>query len=396
MNRIHFLFIALLFNQIVQSQNFKINAVIADKSTKTVLSSVNVFNELDSSISNSEGAFSFISSKNEINFSSIGYNNIQTSFDLLKAKDTIFMESKAIVLDEVVINNVEPFIKKILDNLSNNFSATPFTNDFFLRSVAKKGNEIIKFQDFSGIMNAAGYSKAAENKKNKKGIEIVNMRKISIHEKKDIVGLKLPSFEDILKTGLYLDSKHLDFTEEKSGDDNYRKLIFILKNKTIDGQKISGYLIVNKKDYAITQYFVSFYDDPQNAPYKKTFIGSHQYKTTKYEKTLNFSKNTTTGKYFLSNEKLDAQLEFLADKKIEKTFYYNLVMNYFVTKSFTNETVNSNFDTDKDIFKAKFTYSEDFWKTQNQLPLTNELQLFIDKATQNKENKKEFEVIGNF
>lgn len=40
--------------------------------------------------------------------------------------------------------------------------------------------------------------------------------------------------------------------------------------------------------------------------------------------------------------------------------------------------------------------AEDFWKTQNQLPLTSELQLFIDKSTLSKENKKEFEVIGNF
>jgi hypothetical protein len=93
---------------------------------------------------------------------------------------------------------------------------------------------------------------------------------------------------------------------------------------------------------------------------------------------------------------LEAKLEMLADKKIEKTFYYNLVMNYFVTKSFTNEVIKPNFPLDKDLFKAKFTYSDDFWKTQNQLPLTSELHFFIDKTTKNKENIKEFEVIGNF
>jgi hypothetical protein len=86
MYRIYFLFVTLLFNQIAQSQNYKINAVIVDKATKTALPSVNVFNDLDSSISNSEGAFSFVTTKNEINFSSIGYNNIQTTFDLLIRK----------------------------------------------------------------------------------------------------------------------------------------------------------------------------------------------------------------------------------------------------------------------------------------------------------------------
>lgn len=395
MNKTYFFFIAVLFFQTVKSQNLKINGVIADKTTKTALSSVNIFNDLDSSISNSEGSFSFVSTKNEINFSSIGYNSIQTTFDLLKGKDTIFMESKAIVLDEVVINNVEPFIKKVLDNLSNNFSATSFTNDFFLRSVLKKNDEIIKFQDFSGIMNGGRVSKTSENKKSKNGIEIVNMRKISIRDKKDVVDFKLPTFIEIMKTDLYTDSKYIDITEENSGDDNYRKLIFTSKNKSIDGQKLNAYLIVNKKDYAIIQYFVSFYDDPNNAPYKKTFRG-HQYRTQKYQKTLNFSKNIITNKYYLNNEKLEVSLELLADKKIEKTTYYELSIDYFVTKSFTNQTVNSNFDTDKEIFKAKFTYAEDFWKTQNQLPLTSELQLFIDKSTLSKENKKEFEVIGNF
>ncbi|MEO8255652.1 MAG: hypothetical protein ABI554_14830 [Flavobacterium sp.] len=400
MNKTYLLILAISFFQIVESQNLKINAVLADKATKTVLSSVNIFNEIDSSISNSEGAFSFISTKNEINFSNIGYNSIQTTFDLLKGKDTIFMESKAITLDEVVINNVEPFIKKILDNLSNNYSATSYTNDFFLRSVIKKNDEIVKFQDFSGIMSGLSINKNSEkeksNKESNKGIEILNMRKISIQERKEIADFKLPSFDEIITTPIFLDTKYIDITEENSNDENYRKIIFISKNKNIDGQKLSGYLIVNKKDYAITQYFVSFYDEPENAPYKKTFLGSHKYRTTKYEKTLKFSKNSITGKYYINNQKLDAQLEFLTDKKIEKTFHYDLVIDYFVTKSFTNETVNSNFAADKDVFKAKFTYSEDFWKTQNQLPLTSELQLFINKATQNKENKKEFEVIGNF
>lgn len=400
MNKTYLLILAILFFQISRSQNLKINAILADKATKTVISSVNIFNDLDSSISNSEGAFSFISSKNEINFSSIGYNSIQTTFDKLKGKDTIFMESKAIVLDEVVVNNVEPFIKKVLDNLTNNFSTTSYTNDFFLRSVIKKNEEIVKFQDFSGIMNGPIISKKSENKQHKKvtkkGIEILNMRKISIHEKKDISDFTLPSFDEIVSTPIFLDSAYIDITEEKITDNNYRKILFNSKNKNIDGQKLYGYLIANKKDYAITQYFVSFYDEPDNGSYKKTFFARHKYRTTKYQKTINFSKNTITGKYYLNNEKLVAQLEILADKKIAKTFYYDLVIDYFVTKSFTNETVNSNFATDIDIFKAKFTYSEDFWKTQNQLPLTSEIQLFINKATQNKENKKDFEVIGNF
>jgi len=67
-----------------------------------------------------------------------------------------------------------------------------------------------------------------------------------------------------------------------------------------------------------------------------------------------------------------------------------------VTNSQTKEKVNSNFATDKDIFKAKFPYSKDFWNDQNQLPLTNELEVFLKSVFEKKDKTEEFEVIGNF
>lgn len=56
----------LLFVYNAQSQNFKITKVIADKETKKPLEYVTVSNDLDNALSNSEGIFSFISTKNEI------------------------------------------------------------------------------------------------------------------------------------------------------------------------------------------------------------------------------------------------------------------------------------------------------------------------------------------
>ena len=86
----------------------------------------------------------------------------------------------------------------------------------------------------------------------------------------------------------------------------------------------------------------------------------------------------------MSNSSVEFRLEILADSKIEKTLNYDFVADYFVTNSFTNEDVNSNFSITKDIFKAKFPYSENFWKTQNQLPISNELKTFLTKVSENK------------
>jgi hypothetical protein len=51
---------------------------------------------------------------------------------------------------------------------------------------------------------------------------------------------------------------------------------------------------------------------------------------------------------------------------------------------------------DKDIFKVKFPYAASFWASQNQLPLTSDLKDFLNRVSENKNKKEEFEVIGNF
>ena len=106
-------------------------------------------------------------------------------------------------------------------------------------------------------------------------------------------------------------------------------------------------------------------------------------------------KNSNINKYFLSNAKLEAKVEILGDGKVHNSIY-DFTANLFVTNSFTNEKVKSNFPIDKDIFKAKFPYSADFWDNQNQLPLTQELKNFLKRVEENKDRKKEYEIIGNF
>jgi hypothetical protein len=71
-------------------------------------------------------------------------------------------------------------------------------------------------------------------------------------------------------------------------------------------------------------------------------------------------------------------------------------MDYFTTNNVFNEKIHPNFSVAKDIFKANFPYSVDFWDNQNQLPLTSELKVFLKKVEENKNKKKEYEIIGNF
>ncbi len=377
----------LVFSLTGNAQSFKTSKIIADKASKQPLGYVNVYNEKDNSVSNADGVFVFVSSKDEINFSFIGYNTLTATFEAIAKQDTIFMDAKALELKEVVITNITPFMKKVYDKMNENILSN-YSIDFFLRNVLKKDDSIIKLQDIYG---KRGYYKS---QKTENIVDLLNMRKTSILERKN-PNLNFPDFNEFLRPPFPILEKN-NFIEQDYNDKNYKKISFEGNVKDESGQILKGYFIINRKDYAMVEYFISAYDNPEIGPYHKIpFIGT-EYRTTKYERLIKLNKDKHTGKYYLNQSKLDAQVEVLADKRNEKTFYYNLVMDYFTTTAPTNEPVNSNFSVDKDIFKAKFDYSADFWDNQNQLPLTQELKNFLKRVAANEDKKKEYEVIGNF
>ncbi|MFV8270334.1 hypothetical protein ACNQGP_10430 [Flavobacterium sp. GT2N3] len=389
MNNIFYtLFCILFFSNVGNSQSFKISKIIADQTTKLPLENVSIYNDKDNSTTNQEGLFVFVSGVNEINFNLLGYNSSKTNFEGIEKQDTIFMEAKTFELKEVVVTNNESFIKKVYDKMVDNYS-TKYTSNFFLRNVLKKGNNIVVLQDI--------HAKRGKNSfpKNFSEIEVLNMRKTSFFEKKKHIDFAFPDFTEFFG-GFYPALDQNIFTEVDYNEVDYRKFLFEAQEKNVWGQISKGYLIININDYAIIEFYVSMYDNPGELPLKKFKLSTTQYRTTQYEKIIKFNKNDALNKYYLSLSKLNAQVEVLADKKSDERFYYNLTMDYFTTNSITNEKVESNFDVDKDVFKAKFPYSATFWNNQNQLPLTNELKDFLKRVSDNKDQKKEFEIIGNF
>jgi hypothetical protein len=173
-------------------------------------------------------------------------------------------------------------------------------------------------------------------------------------------------------------------------------VLFETNEKDQSGQIFKGYFIINRKDYAVVEYTLSVIDDLEKIPYQNLSFSSWKCRTTKWKKFIQFTKDAKSNKYYPSNVKLDNEVEIVVYKNPEKPIYYDFTMDFFVTNSPTKERVNSNFATDKDIFRMKFPYSKDFWANQNQLPLTNELELFLKSVFEKKDKTEEFEVIGNF
>lgn len=382
------LFCIFFISLVGNSQNFKVSKIIADKTTKLPVENVGIYNDKDNSTTNQEGLFVFISGQKAINFDLLGYNSLKTTFDEIEKLDTIFMEAKAFDLKEVVVTNLEPFIKKVYDKMVDNYISN-YTSNFFLRNVLKKDNSIVVLQDI--------HAKRGKNvnPKNSNEIEVLNMRKTSFFEKKNQIDFKFPDLNEFFG-GLWPALGKNIFTEENYNESDLRKILFEAKEKNVDGQISKGYFVINRNDYAILEFFIAMRDNPEAVPYKKFTFSSVQYRTTKYERLLRFSKNSTFNKYYLQMSKLIANVEVIPATKTENAFNFNLNMDYFTTNRIATEKVEPNFATDKDVFKAKFPYSAEFWNNQNQLPLTNELKDFLKRVSENKDKKKEFEIIGNF
>jgi hypothetical protein len=382
------LFCIFFISTFGNSQNFKISKIIVDKTTKLPLENISIYNDKDNSTTNQEGLFVFVSDNNEINFNLLGYNLLKTTFDAIKQQDTIFLQSKAFELKEIVVANLEPFIKKVYDKMGENYISN-YTSNFFLRNVLKKDNSIVVLQD----INAKRGKNA--NPKNSNEIEVLNMRKTSFFEKKNQIDFRFPDLDEFFSAIWPALGKNI-FTEENYNDTDFRKILFEAKEKNIDGQISKGYFVINRKDYAVIEFFITMRDNPETVPYNKFTLSKVQYKTIKYERFVRFSKNKDLNKYYLHLSKLKATVEVVASTKEENTFNFDLNMDYFTTASITTEKVEPNFATDKDVFKAKFPYSAEFWSSQNQLLLTSELKDFLKRVSENKDKKKEFEIIGNF
>ncbi|MFA9188915.1 hypothetical protein AAGV33_14110 [Flavobacterium sp. FBOR7N2.3] len=371
------------------AQNFQIQKLVVDKNTKAPLENVIISNENDNSITNSEGKFLFVSQQNEINLNLLGYNKIKTTFEKLKnEKDTIFMEIKTFELREVVISNTEAFMKKVYDKFQDNLLQN-YTLNFFLRNVFKKDQVNILLQDI--------YARKNKNAslKNNLTIEILNMRKTSLFEKKDKIHFQFPDFDGLFHI-IVPQIEKCNFVEIPFNDNNFKKIIFKTNERVQSGQIWTGYFIINRKDYAVVEYSLTLIDDPEKIPYKKILLSKEEYRTTKWTKFTQFTKDSKSNKYYPSNIKIDNQVEMLVYKESKKNIYYDFTMDFFATNSPTNEKIKSNFVIYNDIFRAKFPYSKDFWNNQNQLPLTLELEQFLNSVSEKKDKTKEFEIISNF
>ena len=369
------------------SQN-TLSKYLVDKETKAPLKSATIHNANDYTVTNDDGHFVFYSTNDSITIKMLGYETLKTTFKALsRTKDTLYLTPKPFQLDEVTLSN-KNIIQEAYNHASTNYPMEPFVEDFFLRCVLKRNGELVKIEDFSGRIKR---DKLLGAKKNFT-FQLLNMHKFGI-EKKGVRAddFDIPSLNDVFQWWsniLFLDSKEYRFSFLKVIDKTHQQVSHTPKNEEDDKSSI-GHFIINTDDYAIKERIHKI--NPKiihKIPYtKKPFI---KYRTIDYFYKEKCEKDNKNNKYFIANAIVNAKVEgYVGNERI----VYDVSFELIVTHPFSDlNTFKANVNGKKELFKLEVPYNKEFWETQNQLPLTNEMRNFINKP----HNPKEYRVISNF
>ena len=369
------------------SQN-TLSKYLADKETKAPLKSATIHNANDYTVTNDDGHFVFYSTNDSITIKMLGYETLKTTFKALsRTKDTLYLTPKPFQLDEVTLSN-KNILQEAYNHATINYPMEPFVEDFFLRCILKRNGEFVKIEDLSGRIKR---DKLLGAKKNFT-FQLLNMRKFGI-EKKGVRAddFNIPSLNDVFQWWsniLFLDSKEYRFSFHKVIDETHQQVSHTPKNEE-DYIKGIGHFIISTDDYAVKERIYKI--NPKvvdKIPYTKKFFT--KYRTTDFYLREKCEKDVAKSKYFIANGLYTEKIEgYNNDERI----VYDVSFELIVTHPFSDlSTFKANVNGKKELFKLEVPYNKEFWETQNQLPLTNEMRDFINKP----HNPKEYRVISNF
>ena len=369
------------------SQN-TLSKYLVDKETKAPLKSATIHNANDYTVTNDDGHFVFYSTNDSVTIKMLGYETLKTTFKALsRTKDTLYLIPKPFQLDEVTLSN-KNILQEAYNHATINYPMEPFVEDFFLRCILKRNGELVKIEDFSGRIKR---DKLLGAKKNFT-FQLLNMRKFGI-EKKGVRAddFNIPSLNDVFQWWsniLFLDSKEYRFSFLKVIDETHQQVSHTPKNEE-DYIKGIGHFIISTDDYAVKERIYKI--NPKvvdKIPYTKKFFT--KYRTTDFYLREKCEKDVAKSKYFIANGLYTEKIEgYNNDERIVYDVSFELIVNHPFSDL---NTFKANVNGKKELFKLEVPHNKEFWETQNQLPLTNEMRDFINKP----HNPKEYRVISNF
>lgn len=330
------------------------------------------------SVSNENGYFHIEIKDGKVLFQNPAYEDVEVEYELYKKLDTIFMNPRVFILEEVVIV-ADNKIKTMLQNILTHYALHPHQESFFLRAIIQKNNEYYKIVDFSGVLEKKTLfnTKSKPMPKNNYGVQVENMRKAGMENKS--VDFEMLSFERFLNSisSTYMNPSFYDLQYKETDDAKFTKIILIPKNP--NSNKTTGYYSVNNDDNTFNEVYM--YTNDNNVEFNTK--NGIKYRTTKIETKSNFKRNPSTQKYQLNVSVFKYNTEVLSNGKTDA---FMVTYIYYASPIKNKLNIKNNINIQKDMFDLNVKYDEKYWMNQATLPLTTEMQEFIDKMATTERN----------
>lgn len=354
------------------------NHVLWDKVNNEPIQYATIKTNEDYSISNENGIFEVNETQGKIFIQNIAYKKLEIDYEFLKQKDTIFMLPNIYELDEVTLLNIEDKYNKMLKTILTDYALEPHQEKFYLRAVVRKNGDLYKIIDFSGFIEKKALFSTRSKPMPKKNytLQLENIRKVGKENR--TVDFEMLSFEYFFNhiVSMYLSPKIYDLSYEVTDDNDLFKIILTPKDPI---QTFSRGQYILNDDNTFNEVEIEF--NNQNASFQN--VGNVKFRTIYLYTKTNFERNPLNEKIQLNKAIHKAKTEVYDEKDNKDIFEVNYI---FYANPVINKDLKNNVNLKKDIFELNGRYDEDYWKNNDKLPLTTEMQEFINEVNSSGKN----------
>lgn len=362
-------YIIFFLNMIMYSQNKTIH-LLWDKDNDEPVQYATIQTDEEYSISNENGVFEINKTRGNIIIQNVAFQKLEIDYDFLVKNDTIYMTPNIFELDEVTVVNENKY-NRMLKTILTDYALDPHQEKFYLRAIVRKNGDLYKIVDFSGYVEKKTLFSTSSKPMPQKNylVQIENIRKVGKENKS--VDFEMLSFEYFLNhiSSIYLSPEYYNLSHQTTENKDFSKILFSPKDTTLTFGK--AHYILND-DNTFNEVEIEF--NNHNATYQKN--GNINFRTTFLYTKTNFGRNPITNKIQLSKALHKAKTE-VNDNGVNDEFDVTYI---FHSEPIISRDLRNNVNLKKDIFELNGKYNKQYWESNDILPLTTEMQKFINEV----------------
>jgi hypothetical protein len=376
-------FVLLFISSFVFSQNIEFAVIVKDVETGLPIEEVTItaLKTKQGFLTNKNGEANInLTNESDLQFENSSYKTyVVKYFDLDKKINTVYLESNAKRLEEVILTNVPPqeILKKLVKNSLDKITV-PVNLKVYLREFYKKNDQIIFFND--GLIN---FQILGNSKSIKTDILVEQNRAVGVLDGDIDAELLGYDLNNIIEN--YYQFKYIDEILASGAKRKYEFQIksypsnedfLVIKATPIDGiiGVLSEFTIVYDRNKMIIMEVGSMVPDSRLEDLRRSFLSSSKIYKLEFKNTFRLDNEL----YYLANSKEVIGFE----KKYKKQNRRIEVNNHMVITNFDKELFkynDKNIFKDKSLINKKTSFFNNYWDFESGFVSTKEEKEIIER-----------------